>query len=164
MPACPRWRRLLALPLIVTLAATGVLVGGTTTAAEADLSARERKILRAVKVARNQIGDPYRYGSAGPNSFDCSGLTSFAYGRAGLYLPRSSDAQYRYVRHIKKRNIRRGDLVFFHSGGSVYHVGIYLRKKNGRHRILHAPSTGRTVNRDPIWTRSWYAGTLRPRR
>jgi cell wall-associated NlpC family hydrolase len=108
-------------------------------------------------------GDPYSYGAAGPRSFDCSGLTMFAYGKAGLYLPRSSDGQARFVRHIPKKNLHRGDFVFFHSGGHVYHVAIYLGRHHGARFILHAPHSGTVVQRDPIWTPSWYAGTLRHR-
>lgn len=115
------------------------------------------KIWRAFKVARNQKGDPYRYGGSGPGAFDCSGLTSFAYHRAGLDLPRTSRAQAGRVRHISKDRLRRGDLVFFHSGGRVYHVGLYA----GRNKVLHAPNSGTRVRTDRIWTKSWFGGTLR---
>jgi cell wall-associated NlpC family hydrolase len=160
--------RLLALPLATALSATaistgGLVMGSTQSAANAELSRREHKIYHAVRIARRQIGDPYVYGANGPGAFDCSGLTSFAFHRAGFRVPRTSDAQYDRVRHIKKRNVRRGDLVFFHSGGDVYHVAIYLKRKYGHRIILHAPYSGRTVQRDPIWTRSWWAGTLRNR-
>ena len=168
MPNRTKAGRLLALPLATALSAsaismTGLAVQSGTSAADAALSHRERKIFHAVRIARRQIGDPYVYGANGPRAFDCSGLTSFAYHRAGLKMPRTSSAQYARVRHIKKRNIRRGDLVFFHSGGSVYHVAIYLKRKHGNRIILHSPHPGRSVQRDPIWTRSWWAGTLRRR-
>ena len=52
-------------------------------------------------------------------------------GRAGLYLPRSSDDQARFARHILRKNMRRGDLMFFTSGGHVYHVGIFLGRQHG---------------------------------
>jgi cell wall-associated NlpC family hydrolase len=144
---------------------TGGLIVQSNSAAADALTRREEKIFRAVRIAKRQIGEPYRYGADGPGSFDCSGLTQFSYGKAGFRMPRTSDAQYDRVRHIKKRRVKRGDLVFFHSGRDVYHVGIFLKRKNGKRIILHSPSTGRTVQRDPIWTRSWWAGTLRkPRR
>ncbi|MGI8614471.1 MAG: C40 family peptidase [Nocardioidaceae bacterium] len=114
-------------------------------------------------MARNQIGDPYVYGAAGPNAFDCSGLTQYAYGKAGLYLPRTSDAQANYVRRIKKQNLHRGDLIFFYNSGGVYHLGIFMKWKHGRRIILHSSYSGRPVQRDPLWTSSWFAGTLRPR-
>ncbi len=155
--------RLVAWPvLFIFLVATMIAFAGS-----ADASARqrrERKIDHAVQVARNQIGDPYVYGAAGPGAFDCSGLTMFAYARAGMSLPRSSDAQARAVRRIKRSNLRRGDLIFFHSGGNVYHVGIFMKRKDGRRIILHSSYSGRPVQRDPIWDNNWFAGTLRPRR
>ena len=85
MPATRRWQRLFALPflLVLALAATTVLAGP----AEAR-TLRERKIAHAVAVAVNQKGDPYRYGAAGPNAFDCSGLTMFSFHKAHLSLPR----------------------------------------------------------------------------
>jgi cell wall-associated NlpC family hydrolase len=127
-------------------------------------SQRAHKIAHAVAVAVHQKGDPYVYGAEGPNAFDCSGLTEYSFAKAGLYLPRTSDAQYRFVRHIHKRNIRRGDLVFFHDGsGSVYHVGIFAGRRHGSEYILHAPYTGQVVHRERIWTGSWYAGTMRRR-
>jgi cell wall-associated NlpC family hydrolase len=169
MPTRSRAGRLLALPLATALSASAIstaslVVDSTSNAAEAARSHREQKILRAVRIAKRQIGEPYSYGARGPGSFDCSGLTDFAYSRAGFKIPRTSDAQYDRVRHIRKRRIQRGDLVFFHSGGDVYHVAIYMKRKNGKRIILHAPSSGRTVQRDPIWTRSWWAGTFRKRR
>jgi len=186
MPTSTRWRRALALPIIGALATSGALLGsgsaqaaapaGTTStgtvlavaaapAAKASKSMRAKKIKRATRVGLRQIGDPYSYGSAGPGAFDCSGLTSYAYKSAGLSLPRTSDGQASFARTLKrKRNVKRGDLVFFHSGGSVYHVAIYLGRRHGERMILHASTPGTNVKRDPIWTSSWYAGTLRPRR
>ena len=162
MSALAVWRRLLvALPvLLVTALAFTLLAAGP---AEAQRSERERRIHHGLEVAIRQKGDPYSYGSAGPRAFDCSGLTMFAYGKAGLYLPRSSDGQAAYVRHIPKSKLRRGDFVFFKNGGSVYHVAIYLGHHHGRRFILHAPHSGTVVQRDPIWTSSWFAGTMRHR-
>jgi cell wall-associated NlpC family hydrolase len=162
MPAIPAWRRLLvAVPILLVMTLALSLFAATS--AEAHKSQRERKIHHGLKVALHQKGDPYSYGSAGPGAFDCSGLTMFSYGKAGLYLPRSSDDQARFVRHIPKKNLHRGDFVFFHSGGHVYHVAIYLGRHHGKRFILHAPHSGTVVQRDPIWTSSWYAGTLRHR-
>lgn len=168
MPNRTKAGRLLALPLATALSAsaismTGLAVQSGTSAADAALSHREKKIFHAVRIARRQIGEPYVYGANGPGAFDCSGLTSYAFHRAGFKLPRTSSAQYARVRHIKKRNIKRGDLVFFHSGGGVYHVAIYLKRKHGNRIILHSPRPGKTVQRDPIWTSNWWAGTLRRR-
>jgi cell wall-associated NlpC family hydrolase len=163
MPASAVWRRLLAVIPVVLVAAVGFSVIAATPA-QAHRTERERRIHHGLEVAIRQKGDPYSYGSSGPRAFDCSGLTMYAYGRAGLYLPRSSDSQARYVRHIPKKKLRRGDFVFFHyRGGGVYHVAIYLGRRHGRRYILHAPHTGTVVQRDKIWTGSWFAGTLRRR-
>ncbi|MFY9913827.1 MAG: NlpC/P60 family protein, partial [Nocardioidaceae bacterium] len=71
---------------------------------------------------------------------------------------------YRHVRHIRKKNIKRGDLMFFSNGGGVYHVGIYLgRARDGRALMLHSPYPGQRVHRERVWTSHWSAGTLRLR-
>lgn len=165
MSATLRWQRVAALPVILTLLMSTALVLTTPDTAHAAKSARERKIAHALDVARNQKGDPYVYGADGPDSFDCSGLTQFAYGKAGLYLPRVSDDQSSYVRTLKdRRNIRAGDLMFFASGGDVYHMGMFTgRWRDGHRLILHASRTGTPVKVDPMWTRDWSAGTLRRR-
>lgn len=157
--ASEAWRRMLvAVPLMLVIALAMTFVNAGSADA---LTLRESKVRHGVAVAKQQVGDPYSYGAAGPNRFDCSGLTQFSYGRAGLYLPRSSDAQYRYVRKIAKSNIRRGDLMFFYNSGGVYHVGIFLGRDNGSAYVLHAPRTGSVVHRERVWTTQWRAGTLR---
>jgi cell wall-associated NlpC family hydrolase len=162
MPAFVPWRRLVA-ALSMILATSLALSMYSPSTADAKLSLRQHKIHHGVKVALSKIGDPYVYGAEGPNAFDCSGLTMYSFSRAGIHLPRTAAAQYGYVRHIAKRNLHRGDLMFFHSGSSVYHVAIFL----GRHRhhvwLLQAPHTGARVQRAPVWTSQWWAGTLRHR-
>lgn len=163
MPVIAACRRLivtLPIVLVATLALSLLSIGP----AEANRTVRERKIHHGLEVALRQKGDPYVYGADGPNAFDCSGLTSFAFGKAGLSLPRSSDAQGRFVRRIPKSHIRRGDFVFFYGGSGVYHVALYLGHHHGNRYILHAPYPGKNVQRDRVWTNNWYAGTLRHRR
>lgn len=162
MPAFAAWRRVAVVfpVLLVTALALSLF---TAAPANADRTLRERKIHHAVQVAVNQKGDPYVYGYAGPNRFDCSGLTMFSFSRAGLSLPRTTDAQYAAVRHIPKSKMRRGDLMYFHSGGNVYHAAIFLGRNNGQVWLLHASRSGTPVKRDPAWTSSWYGGTLRHR-
>jgi cell wall-associated NlpC family hydrolase len=124
----------------------------------------QSRIDRAVRTASAQKGDPYSYGSAGPNRFDCSGLTYYSFRKAGFNrIPRTSSAQARFARRIPKQNVRRGDLMFFSDGGGVYHVGLYAGRKHGRVMMLHAPYSGTRVRTEPVWTKSWFAGTLRPR-
>ena len=111
-----------------------------------------------LNIVRAQQGDPYVYGAAGPNAFDCSGLVYYATHLAGFTgVPRTSSAQAAYMRQIPRSEMRPGDFVFFGSGGGVYHVGVYL----GDNTILHAPFPGASVRVERIWTDSWFGGTLR---
>jgi cell wall-associated NlpC family hydrolase len=69
------------------------------------------------------------------------------------------------MNRIKKRHLRRGDFVFFYSGaarpGNVYHVGVFSGWHHGHRTVIHAPRPGEHVKRERIWTRHWFAGTLR---
>ena len=119
-------------------------------------------IEKAIRAAKSQRGTPYGWGGTGPDAFDCSGLTSYAFRKAGIKgIPRTSSAQAGWAKRIPRAKMRRGDLVFFHNGGSVYHVGIFTGFDDGKRRIIHAPSTGKRVERTKIWTDSWFAGTAR---
>lgn len=115
------------------------------------------KATSAVAWARSRKGDPYRAGGTGPHRFDCSGLTRWAYSRVGKALPHSSSAQVGKTKRIRKSERRRGDLVFFHGYGGVYHVAIYA----GRNTIWHASRSGLPVKRDRIWTGSHFYGRVR---
>jgi len=109
--------------------------------------------IRALNIAASKKGSPYGYGAAGPHRFDCSGLTLYSYKKAGKKLPRTAAAQYNSSHHISPRHRERGDLVFFHSGRYVYHVGIYA----GHGKIWHSPRTGARVRLEKIWTHGvWY--------
>ena len=94
----------------------------------------------AVKTAFAQLGDPYQWGAAGPGSFDCSGLTMYSWGAAGVSLPHSSSAQYSAVPHVSISNLQPGDLVFYYS--PISHVGIYI----GGGRVIDAPYPGLSVH------------------
>ncbi|WP_205472356.1 C40 family peptidase [Nocardioides sp. SYSU D00038] len=118
----------------------------------ADNKNRASRGKRVVRIAASKAGSPYRYGGNGPGVFDCSGFTRWVYARVGRHLPRTSSAQAGAVRRVGKP--RLGDLVFFTGGSGVYHVGIYA----GGHSIWHAPSTGRSVSRERIWTSSVFYG------
>jgi cell wall-associated NlpC family hydrolase len=115
-----------------------------------------------MSIAVAQRGKPYVYGAAGPRSFDCSGLTSFAYHRVGFRgMPRTAAAQAPFARHIPRTAMRRGDLIFFGGSGGVYHVGLYAGVFHGHRMVLHAPYPGQRVHAQPLWTNAWFAGTLR---
>jgi cell wall-associated NlpC family hydrolase len=89
---------------------------------------------KAVDIALSKIGSPYRYGASGPNAFDCSGLVSWAFKKAGISLPRTSRAQSQVGTPVSRDELRPGDLVFFYK--PVSHVGIYI----GDGKIVHASS------------------------
>jgi len=122
---------------------------------------RVHHIDRALRVAAHQQGDPYVYGATGPSAFDCSGLMLYSFRAAGLHLPRTAAEQSGAVRHISRNHMHRGDMVFFTSGGHVYHVGIFDGWSHGRRMMIDAPHTGTDVRREAIWSNSWFPGTFR---
>ncbi|MFI6703096.1 C40 family peptidase [Streptomyces sp. NPDC050509] len=132
---------------IAAVAGTMLAPGAASEAEAATLS------VKALKVAASKKGSPYRYGATGPHRFDCSGLTLYSFKKAGKKLPRTAQAQYNKTRHVSSSSRRKGDLVFFHYGRSVYHVGIYA----GRGKIWHSPKTGSLVRLERIWSKKvWY--------
>ncbi|WP_214368535.1 NlpC/P60 family protein [Pseudonocardia sp. H11422] len=94
---------------------------------------------KALKAAATQLGKPYVWGAAGPNSYDCSGLTSWAFKQAGVTLPRSSSQQARTGKSVSWDDMQPGDLVFYYS--PVSHVGIYA----GGGKMINAPQSGDVV-------------------
>jgi peptidoglycan DL-endopeptidase CwlO len=102
----------------------------------------------ALHRALEMRGVPYVWGGSTPSGFDCSGLVRFAYRGAGITLDHSSYAQWDAGRHVRRRDLLPGDIVFFGMG----HVGLYV----GGNRFVHAPETGRVVSINRI-DRGWYA-------
>jgi cell wall-associated NlpC family hydrolase len=134
---------------------------GTAPARDGRASSAAR---RAVEVALAQLGSPYVWGAEGPSTFDCSGLTSFAYAAAGVTIPRVSRAQfaaYAASRPVAPTNLLPGDLVFFADNprvpSTIHHVGMYI----GKGLMVEAPHTGAVVRTSSIWRPS-YAGAVRP--
>jgi cell wall-associated NlpC family hydrolase len=133
----------------VVLAAAGVSLTplpafastGVTTAsvAAAPSAAPTQAAQIAVNTALAQLGKPYVWGAAGPNSYDCSGLVLKAYSAAGIALPHSSNMQSRIGTPVAKANLQPGDLVFFYS--PVSHVGMYI----GNGQMVHASTAGQPV-------------------
>ncbi|MGW2523406.1 NlpC/P60 family protein [Streptomyces sp. NPDC001617] len=103
-------------------------------------TAASNRAAAAFAWAQDQLGKPYSYGASGPNSFDCSGLTSQAYAAAGVTIPRTSEAQANAgTRIYSESQLKVGDLVLFY--GDLHHVGLYA----GNGMVLHAPRTGTVV-------------------
>ncbi|MEV5677883.1 C40 family peptidase [Streptomyces sp. NPDC052179] len=138
---------------VLTLAVgSTMLAPGLVTDAEASTHST-----KALKIAASKKGSPYKYGASGPRRFDCSGLTLYSFKKAGKKLPRTAQQQYNKTRHISSSKRKKGDLVFFHSGRSVYHVGIYA----GKGKIWHSPKTGALVRLEKIWSNSVWYGRVR---
>ncbi|ROR92872.1 NlpC/P60 family protein [Nocardioides aurantiacus] len=154
----PHHPRALAQLLVMMVLAAGLVLAGPAGDASA---ASTTKVRNATNIALNQKGDPYRYGAAGPGAFDCSGLIYYSYRKAGISVPRTSGQQAAHARRIAKGNMRRGDLMFFHNGGRVYHAAIFLGWKDGRAQLLHSPRSGSRVHVTRTWTTQWFGGTLR---
>ena len=89
-----------------------------------------------MNTALAQVGDPYVWAAAGPDGFDCSGLTQFAYAAAGIQLPHSSRMQSTMGTPVSRSALQPGDLLFFFS--PVSHVGMYI----GNGQMVHASTFG----------------------
>lgn len=124
-------------------------------------SSSNQSIESVISIVKSQVGKPYVYGAAGPNSFDCSGLTYYAYKQAGIYLNRSSKAQASNGVYVSKDNLQPGDLVFFNSGTStIRHVGIYV----GDGQFIHSPSPGKSVKYENLYSSYYVKGYVTARR
>lgn len=96
---------------------------------------------KVISIARQQLGKPYQYGAAGPNSFDCSGLVQYVFGKVGISLPRTTYEQEKMGYEVSLNNLQPGDLLFWGNRGSSYHVAIYT----GNGNMLYAPEPGQNV-------------------
>ena len=123
---------------------------------------------QVIDLARAQIGRPYVWGGASPQtSFDCSGLVQWVYRQVGVSLPRTAQQQFNATIRLAPDQLEPGDLVFFAntypSHEPITHVGIYV----GNGRMINAPSEGDVIRELPVFTGFWgahYAGGGRVRR
>lgn len=118
-------------------------------------AASSAMIQTVLNAAYSQLGKPYRYAGAGPDSYDCSGLTMWAFAKAGISLPHSSQAQFGIGRRVARSDLQPGDLVFYNEGGTIGHVGIYV----GGGNMIDANHTGGWVGVRPLY--DGYAGATR---
>jgi cell wall-associated NlpC family hydrolase len=110
----------------------------------------------AVAWAYRELGAPYVWGASGPSTFDCSGLTQYVWGKAGVSLDHYTGTQFNEGAHIPVSAAQPGDLVFF--GSDLHHVGIYI----GGGNMIHAPHTGDVVKISSIYSEgSPIAGVVR---
>ena len=115
----------------------------------------------ALAAARTQIGKPYQWGATGPESFDCSGLTGWAYAQAGVALPRTSRQQWWAGPHVALGDLAPGDLLFWATDPmdpkTIHHVAIYA----GNGLMVAAPHTGALVQEQPVYL-DGFIGAVRP--
>ncbi|EIV94301.1 NlpC/P60 family protein [Frankia sp. QA3] len=109
----------------------------------------------AVREAYAQLGKPYVWGAEGPGTFDCSGLTQWVWGKAGVALSHYTGSQWDEGRRVSRAALIPGDLVFFYP--DLDHVGIYV----GSGKMIHAPRTGEVVRVEKVWWSSFQGG-IRP--
>lgn len=143
-------------PVLALVALLLVAVGGLAACEPAPVAGTPGE--RAVAAARTQLGMPYRSGGESPaeGGFDCSGLTTYAWGRAGVALPRTSSGQYAYVTKITKAQLAPGDFVFYSSAGprgTVSHVALYA----GGGTIIQAQKAGVPVKEQPV---TWWSTNI----
>ena len=112
----------------------------------------------AIAAARSVIGAPYVFGAAGPDAFDCSGLTSWAWAQAGVYLPHSAAAQYASLPRVPLSDVQPGDIIYYGNFGP--HVALYI----GGGQIIHAtnPSPGGGPHYDSVYGYDQPWGAVRP--
>ena len=116
----------------------------------------------AAKWALTQLGKPYQWGAAGPDAYDCSGLTMEAWARAGVQLLHYTGYQWEEGPHVSVDDLQRGDLLFYATDNSdpatIHHVGIYI----GNGMMVDAPYTGAFVRIDSIYQPGDPIGAVRP--
>lgn len=153
-----RARMLLVLVMVVLVLVGGVAFSGATPAqAAVPTGVPSYVAAKALTVAASKRGAPYRAGAVGPATFDCSGYTSWVYARVGKKLQRTAQQQYNAAIHVSRAQARKGDLVFFMSGGRTYHVGVL----DGGNKVWHAPKPGGRVQLATIWTSQVKFGRVR---
>jgi cell wall-associated NlpC family hydrolase len=120
-------------------AAVTTAVAGRTLEAPRDLPMPPGSAGDAIQTALAQVGDRYEHAGTGPDAFDCSGLTAYAYAAAGISLPHSSRAQSQLGTQVSRAELQAGDLVFFYD--PISHVGLYI----GNGMMVHARTYGSPV-------------------
>jgi cell wall-associated NlpC family hydrolase len=149
-------RRLVSVLVVALFGLTLALNPVSTSNADAAVSYSVG--VSAMRVAASALGVPYRYGGTSLRTgFDCSGLSQYSYARVGRRLPRTAQQQYNATIRIPWTARRLGDLVFFHSGHTIYHVGVYA----GNWYMIDAPHTGARVRKERIWSNQIVFGRVR---
>ena len=143
----------LALALVVPIA----VQANSHQAQAASVTTKRNKV---VKLAKKQVGKRYVYGATGPNAFDCSGLTSYVYSHAiGKYISRTTYSQVYQGKTVKVSTVslKKGDLLFWGSKSSPYHVGIYV----GGGQYVHAATPSQGVRKQNLSSYFWPSAAKR---
>jgi cell wall-associated NlpC family hydrolase len=140
------------LALVLLAAAVAGCAGAPEAPDRPAVRASDETERRALEYAREMVGRPYKYAGNTPAGFDCSGLVSYSYAKAGVRLPRDTRSQRRATVAVPASRLRAGDLLFFdQEGEKASHVGLYV----GGGRFVHAPSTGGKVRVDSLKSDYW---------
>jgi len=113
-----------------------------------------------VNEAMEHIGVPYVWAGNSPSGFDCSGFTSYVLGKNDITLSRRASDQYQQSQKLKRKNIQKGDLVFFSNGSGVSHVGIIVSNNGSEIQMVHASSSKgiivTNVDQSSYWSQRLY--------
>jgi hypothetical protein len=141
--------------------AAGNIAGGAINAITDGMGGKGGGPAQILAYAKAQIGKPYLWGGAGPDRFDCSGLTMRAYEQVGIKLPHFAESQRHAAHGVNVTHPSPGDIVFF--GAPAHHCGIYI----GGSQMIAAPHTGDVVKVSPlsghgvpITFRSWFVASM----
>lgn len=145
--------------LVKVLAAFAVAFAGfvtvnTVSSNQVQASTTTTKRNKVVSLAKKQVGKRYVYGATGPSSFDCSGLTSYVYSHAiGKYITRTTYTQVKKGKTVavSTSRLKKGDLLFWGSKSSPYHVGIYI----GGGQYVHAVTPSQGVRKQHLSSYFW---------
>lgn len=161
MISTTKYTVILAMLLVLGACATNVVQRAPEPAPAQPPRVANAVASRAADNALAMLGKPYHHSGNTPAGFDCSGLVQYSYLKAGVDLPRATQAQRREGQPVSATELRRGDLVFFdQEGKKSSHVGIYV----GQGRFVHAPSTGGRVRIDGLNATYWRAHFVEARR
>jgi cell wall-associated NlpC family hydrolase len=145
-------------------AAVAAAAAALNTAATAPLTlppGTPAQVVTAINAARTRLGDPYVWGATGPSTFDCSGLTDWAYAQAGVHLPRTAAEQWTTGPHPTLDQLQPGDLLFWATDvadpATIHHVALYI----GGGYMIEAPHTGAVVHVTAVYL-DGYIGATRP--
>jgi cell wall-associated NlpC family hydrolase len=142
----------------VDFAAAVAAAGGTV---DGGMTPPNDTAAAAIAAARSRLGDPYVWGATGPDTFDCSGLTQWAYAHAGVTLPRVAADQFRVGARVSLGDLEPGDLLFWaidvNDPATIHHVAMYI----GNGLMIAAPHTGDVVKVQPVYL-SEFIGATRP--